>query len=377
MHMASRNLLTDEQAQSAGRAARALLDHGLVNDVSGQLVRVALETVCWTASYAPEASVELLRKCLVPNVVQEHGYVYLPAMTEHLLELAEASEDLALAVVTAIGTLQESRDDWVESGGRILSFRFNKYDLLATASHNLEKQFGNIIRKRPSFGAQIAIQVVDAHVRTHESNFAQPSKAYTFTFHGGEATLLPDGSYLWAVGTGYNEHETWFKIAKSFREFLVECAGSDEAAVDQVLCVFRDHATRAILWNQLLIAGIEAPSTLGVRLVDLLCSTGVLQSLETRVSSGKLLEAGYSHFSIRDRQRIETAIVSLQAPKDYGDYAEHIKPREILLGCLPKELIATDEARKLRGEIDSHGGAPGNDPPYEAGPGAMSLMTNG
>lgn len=363
--MAGIDALTPEQSESAGRAARALLHYGLTEDAGAQLVKVALETVCWTAPVARTESVALLRRCLTADVIAQHGYEYVPSMTEYLPQLAATDEQFALELVKAVGTLRESRDDWVPMGGRVMPMRVNKHDMLSTSNHHLEKQFEQLMRERPAFGTRVFIATIDTHIRTEESRFGEPNKTHKFLFRSSEVTLLPDGSYLWATEGGHRQHETWFKVSGTFRQVLVECARSSPAALNAILDAYRDQAQWAMLWNQLLLAGIEAPDSLGPELVELLCVAPILDALETRRAAGRLLTAAYPHFDPPDRAQIEAAVLKLPNVSNDDTPTDQAEHRDRLLGCIPMELIESDAARSLREEIDARGGAPENRPPVE------------
>jgi hypothetical protein len=354
-----------EQAESAGRAARALLTYGLAGDANPALMKVAIETCCLTAPLAPSESVGLLRKCLSPDIVEKHGYEYLASMTAFFPQVVEADERLALDAVLAIGEAQTTGDEWVPFGSRVLPMRVTKRDMLGLCSHHLESHFGSLIRKRLVFGIKLFFAIVDNHIRTAELKVASPSKRYIFDLHGARAAFWPDGSFLWAAEGRHREHELWFKVSAVFRQAIQDASRSDPELIELILETFRDGARWALLWNQLLIAATEGADTLGVALVELLCAPSILAAAETRVSVGRLLAKVYPHLQSADRTSIEAAIVGLSSASPDDELDSGNNARDRLLGCLPDNLLETDVARSARSRLDAQGGAPKNSPPFE------------
>jgi hypothetical protein len=357
--------LTAEQSASAARAGRAMLRHALTANAGPALVKTALSTVCSTMACGAGDSVLLLRECLTIELFTAHQYEYLPAMTAYLPQLMQADEQLALDIVQMTAELRESRDDWVPLGGRVLAMRVNKHDLLRMSDQHVKTHFEEVLRARPAFGTKVLFAVIEGHIRAEESRLALGSTAVPFVFRGGQAVVIADRSYVWAAGGGHHEHETWSQVATVFRRVAVELSRSDPAKIDSILATFRDSAKWGILWNQLLLAGSTAGDTLGPLLVDLLCARPILTTPETCVSAGQLVFAAYPHLAAMDRSRIECTILNLAQNATDQSPIDYVKQRDRLLGCIPEGFVESDAARTLKAELDRHGGAPENRPPFE------------
>jgi hypothetical protein len=72
-----------------------------------------------------------------------------------------------------------------------------------------------------------------------------------------------------------------------------------------------------------------------------------LDNVNTETHVARALAVSYEHLGINQRARIEAAIVELPEHRD-NDRPHAEARRDELLSCLPEELLATDDARRLR-----------------------------
>jgi len=360
--------LTDEQKVQAATAGRQLLRYALAKNLPS-ISEVAIQVVGRTAGVAPQESTQLLRDCLTPERVAGSGHSDLPAIARCLAELADADEAFVIDFVRTLCSAEASPDDWEPFGGRILRMRISKRDLLHMAHYELEKHFKQIMQRHPSLGARILILVLDSHIRKRCPANSQPPQSIAFDFRGRQAQLVHDGSELWAFDRPSVQHELWYKLCTSFRTAVRQFCG--QGALGQVYAIldtFAEHATSAVLWNQLLLAAMEVPQVLGPLLAELLYAPAILQAAETSVAAGRVLEQAYPHLDSSARQRIEGAIMALPSglPEE-SDAERRRRIRDRLIGCIPRNLLATQEARNRRNELDAAGGPPENQPLVRSG----------
>ncbi|GAB6165939.1 hypothetical protein JCM19992_19390 [Thermostilla marina] len=325
-------------------------------------LELAIRAVAWTASVAPEESIELLRRCLVGERVGEYGHSDLPAIAQFFAQLADVDEGFVIDFVETLCNAEASRDDWEPFGSRILPMRISRRDLLDMAYHELENQFGQIMQRHPSLGARILIVVLDSHIRKRYLTGSQPAQSIAFGFRGKQAQLVHDASERWAFDRPSVQDELWYKLCTSFRATVRQfCEQGARDQVDAILDTFAEHATWAVLWNQLLLAAMEVPQVLAPSLVELLCAPAILEAVETSVTAGRVLEQAYPHLDFSARRRIEEAIMALPGGSPEENDAERRRRiRDRLIGCIRRDLLATQQARNLRDELDAVGGPPEN-----------------
>ncbi|WP_437751828.1 hypothetical protein [Sorangium sp. So ce1389] len=356
--------LTAEQLVHAGEAARRMLAHSLVTD--RRFARTAIDVVCRTAESAPEESVRALGPCLTPEEVASHGHEQLWSMAQNLSTLVRVSPDFALRLVDAVFATSVSRDERVSMGaGRIFGVSMSKSDLFGTAAHAIVDNIRRVLFFDPVTATRMVLLIVQATVRREHSFVENAAVVHEVPFLGATAKIRLDGSYVWAAGN-YLDHEDWWNSLNALAEHLQAVAAmpGHESRLREILTVIRDANELAIVWKIVLDAAYQAPATLGVAVVELLFSTAVLGSMETRTSAGNLIAVIYPHLTVEQRARVEAAIlrISDETPRELEEHAQNRRDR--MLGCIPSGLLATEAARSARHGIDAKGGPPPNTPDF-------------
>lgn len=362
-----KSVVTPEEMRHAGEAARRLLPHGL--ERSRPLARRAIGVISRTAESAPEESVHALARCLEPGELQEHGHEQLWSMAQHLDVLVRASPPFALRVVESIFGTRMSRDEHVPLGNnRIHGFTMSKSDMLGNAAYATLELLPDILSSAPETAMRMVVLIVDAARRDDPPYATADEIIHDFPFLGGTARLQEDRSHIWTAGH-HTEHENWNKALGALRAYLHALASSSASAsrLQEVLRILRDVNELAIVWKTVLDAARTMPATLGVAVVDLLCSTAILSTFDTRVAAGELLGAVYPHLTTEQRERIEVAVLGIpgEGAAEGKDYRRRCRDR--LLGCIPLDLFATQDARRERERLDATGGPPPNAPDFSIG----------
>jgi hypothetical protein len=346
-HLQQRDVeLTNRQVTWAGSAARSLLQYGLSNERASGVVRTAIEVVCRTIRSDPVQSAAVLALLLTDDQVAKSGHDTLGDMTKHLPAIMQANADLALKLVDVVFSASASRDDQVPSGGRLMSFTFNKHDLLSMARRNVAEKFLEVMLGRPALGTEIVMKVLEQTVRKEHRQFSQPKHHFVFQFLGGTAQFDPDGSYIWTAGS-HHAHDEWFMILAAFRKALKELANdsAQRSRLQVALEVLRDKNRLAVIWNAVLEAASDSPATLGLVVKELSWASAILGRPETRVAAGKFLGNLYSHLTREERRCVEDAILNLpqHTEPELAEFANERRDR--MLGCIPVDLIETNAAR--------------------------------
>jgi len=95
---------------------------------------------------------------------------------------------------------------------------------------------------------------------------------------------------------------------------------------------------------------------------------------DTTVEAGNLISKVFHRLGKDEQERIERAILSLpSASADQGVVESAKRTRNRLFGCIPHELVSTNEGRALSAEINQQGGPPPNRPLFSTSFRAVSL----
>lgn len=355
---------TIEQTRFANRSAVALLQFGLENSSSYyRLVRTGVEAVVLTFSSAPELSANALEAILCDENVTLGGHDWLPAITNRLDLIAFSDADFAVRIVDVVFRASGDRNSSVPMGSRILTMSFNKHDMVEMAKHNVQQVYSTIWEHSPVTATRIFLTIIKCKL---ETDYQYPSASrvlHRISFRGRFVNFVPDDSHLWSVG-GYNQDEEWHQVLAQFQTGLMNVAKSMGygASIGSILDVLRDEAEYAVVWRALLEAAAEEPDTLGIAVGELLASPEVLSDYNTRHAAGLLIANGYQYFSIEARIAIENAIISIPNILSEHQFNRAEYRRNIILGCIPTELIHSSDLRRVRRELDAEECSPPNVP---------------
>ena len=183
----------------------------------------------------------------------------------------------------------------------------------------------------------------------------------TFNFRGKPAYFMEDGSYIWEA---QNSSDEPIEMADVLFEFIAELAKSVELLplLDSLLDVFHDEVRVAFFWRRLLKAASQFPKVFAPRLFELCIAKPIQLHFETSHELGLFLEAAAPEFTSDQLCRIEESILTL--PRGSEDNRESLEMcRNRLLAQIPMNLLSTDEAKKIREEMEYEDSVPDNQPP--------------
>jgi hypothetical protein len=356
---------TAQQAQSANKAATALLRFGLSNRHYHNVVRTAIEVAAVTISSDPDSTVGALNEVLRDENLKVGAHEWLHPLSERLDLIAEARPDFALRIVDVVFRQSGDRNEAVPMGGRILGMTMNKHDLVTMARYDVQEAYPRIWERDPVTASRICLIVMHATIEEERRHLSKPEFVYQIPFRGAQATLKSDASHIWNAGE-HDRHDDWYKILSAFREGL-KALGKRQSAdglLGQVLDVLRDEADLAIIWSTVLAAGAEEPDTLGKAVSELLACCDVLRHVDARKAAGDLLQTGFKYFSTEERSAIEAAIIRIPEPRA-EDLEQHRNfERNRILGCIPADLLQSPMLKEIRAQLDAAGGPPPNDPDF-------------
>jgi hypothetical protein len=352
-----------EQVRFANASAKALLRHGIGNPATHfGVVRVSIVAVVLSFSESPEESASALESVLSDENIALGGHFWLHDITNHLELIAFSNPVFARRIVDVVFRANGDQNETVPMGA-ILTMAFNKDDMVDMAKLNVLQAYTKIWDHDPVTATQLMLTVMKSKLETDHPGVNLPQTLYRIPFRGGQATVLPDDSHLWS-DRDYGLDEEWSQILSQFHTGLVNIAQSADNGIllGVILDVFRDEAEHAVVWRTLLRAASEVPESLGVAVVELLESPEILSDYTTRDLAGHLIQNGYQHFSNEERIAIENAILRIPDVLSENRRSRAIPQRNVVLGCIPPQLIQSPELVRIREELVSNGGVPPNLP---------------
>ena len=182
----------------------------------------------------------------------------------------------------------------------------------------------------------------------------------TFNFRGNSAYFLKDDSYIWDARNFSDEP---IEMADALFEYIGELARSEDPRLDSLLDVFRDEVRVAFFWKRLLKTGAQLPTVFAPRLFELCIAEPIHKYSEAFYELGLFLEAAACEFTPNQLRQIEDRILAYPTEANGENQIALLeKERNRLLAQIPVDLLSTDEAKRIRKEMERKNDIPENRP---------------
>lgn len=359
-------LLTMDQRHLAGQAARRLLEFAWSHQENAWFTPTAIEAVCRTFESDAAASAELLRRCLEPKHLTERGFGELPYLANEIERLVPLDARLVSDIYQATFTHDEVSEDVTSVGmSNIIPLTSTRRQDFWAARYQLADSFPVLVRKAAAEALRALIAVVDAYAA--EQGAPNQHAAETFDFNGRSSAIRTDYSGVWDSGNIYRDDGP-LKMLDSFEEHLLALAGDPSRSEERrvLLDIVARENRSAAIWRRVLACGAVAPEYLGREIRHLAWATPILTNIDTTTAAGDFIRAVFTTLARRDREAIEHAILSIPVSLD-EDRETAVRMRDRLLGCLSFDALTTDEAKRIRRELENESGPPANEPYFQFG----------
>ena len=244
------------------------------------------------------------------------------------------------------------------SGG-VLPMTSTRRQDYSMCQYRLVNHFPNFLQAVPLSAAQAVIQSLNFFIiRAH---IVRAENIKMFNFRGRSTHFVPDHSYIWDEQQYTDEP---IEMADALFEYIEELAMSEDPCLDSLLDVFCDEVVVAFFWKRLLKTGSQFPKVFAPRLFELCIADPIQRHSETLDELGLFLKAAASDFTPNKLLQIEKSILALSSEardKNYHNVLE--EDRNWLLAQIPVELLRTDEAKRIREEMERKDDVPENQPP--------------
>lgn len=366
---------TPEQRNAAGQTARRLLEFAWSHTPrDAWLVIHGLQCVCRTFESDPAASAALIRRCLKPPHLSQHGFEEMPWLAREVKRLISLDGQLVEEIFRAAFTYEErSEEPTPLSQSRILPLIFTRRQDYQMARYELAEVFPEFLERAPENATRALIGAMEAYVVQRHRLAPGEWQEVTFDLAGRRARFLADYSAIWDEGDTYRDDEP-LKMLDAFQRYLETLVGQ-ENGVEQfraLLEILVAENRLAALWRRVLFVGTRFPGIVGRAILPLALAMPVLTGSDTSTAAREFVRAVFPTLDPEARGYVERAILSIPetVPADRRQTGEHIRNR--LLGCLAAGDLVTDEARRLLEDLKSKHAVQPDEPPalsHEVGSG--------
>ncbi|MCP5488593.1 MAG: ATP-binding protein [Verrucomicrobia bacterium] len=328
----------------------------------GQGSRLMLPLVTETFGTDPVVSRAILEPVLELLRVDGFPIDFVYRLADEVPNIWPHDPEFASLIYSAVFSRTESSEEKTNMGPPVLPMISTRRQDYRMCFYVLKQHFPAFIKACPIVAAHTALQVIEAYVQTEHIDLKENIPvAEDFLFRGGTARFVQDLSWIWNQGLSRRKDE--IEIAGTLFTYIRDLAEKDDTKqLDEFLDIFRDDARAGFAWGQLLLAGAEKPSTLGIRLFDLFVAKPIRTHSETCYQLGECLKTTYPHLSVAQRTAIEKALLEVPAGEDPEDAEYRARDRDKILGCIPEALIATSEAIMLIRALKETDKLPANEP---------------
>ncbi len=330
---------------------------------------LAVPLIAKTYGTNVEESRLLLEKVL--ELTQEDNFPisFLTWLTEHVDKIWIHDPDFVALVYHAVFIHDEISDERTSlSSGPILPLTSTRQQDYSSCQYRLIKHFSNFLQSAPLVATQAAIQslnffIIKKHIARHlKEGVKFEDLIQTFEFRGNRTHFVQDNSYIWDE-TSYRDKP--IQIADELFKFIAALASSQDSLsrLDSLLDIFRDEVWVAFFWRRLLKTADQFPKVFVPRLFDLCIAKPIQLGNEVVHELGLFLENAAFEFTPTQLRQIEDIILALPeeaTDKEDRKFLEYRRNR--LIASIPKDLLQTNDTKKIREEMERIDQVPENKP---------------
>ncbi len=316
-----------------------------------------------------EESRLLLKQVLQLTNEDNFPISFLSRLTEHVNKIWDCDPEFVVSIYHTVFAHEFNSEGETQRGGFVLSITTYRSQDFGMCQYRLVKHLHNFLQKVPLDATKAVIQIVNAFIiRTHlikdsREDVVPEDLISTFNFRGKPTYFMEDGSYIWDARNASDEP---IEMADTLFEFIGELAISDERLplLESLLDIFRDLGGVAFFWKRLLKTAVQFPKVFAPRLFELCIAKPIQMHSETLYELCLFLKAAAADFTPNKLLQIEKSILVLPSEaRDKNHRSVLEDDRNRLLAQIPVDLLCTDEAKRIREEMERENHIPENRPP--------------
>ena len=327
--------------------------------------RWAVPLVAKTYHTNVEESRALLEKVLELTKEENFPIKFLSWLPEYVNKIWDHDPEFVISIYCAVFHHNENSNVRTDFGSSVLPMTSTRRQDYRMCQYRLIKHFPDFLRAAPLSATQAALRslnvfIVGKHIKGYpKEGVTSEDLIETFNFRGKPTCFVGDNSEIWDAQKARAEP---IKLADVLFESIAELAMSEDPRLDSLLDVFRDEVRVAFFWKRLLKTASQFPKIFAPRLFELCIAKPIQLHVETSYELGLFLEAAAPEFTSDQLCRIEESILAIPEVTEDNQKSLEMR-RNRLLAQIPMNLLSTDEAKKIREEMEREDTVPDNQPP--------------
>jgi|GEM_PF-449171 len=357
-------VMTPDQQIAAGNISRRLLEFAWSQSQREErLVINSLKCVCRTFNSDPQASTELIRRCLEQQHLSQYGYLEMPWLATEIKWLIPIAPELVREIYATAFSYQETSEESTSFGfSSILPMSSNRAQDYKMALYSLAESYHLLLEQSYINGIQALITVIEAYIKLRYGDKEIELYEEAFDFNGRLAHLYTDHSTIWGESDVYQYDEP-IKMLNALQRHL-ESLAQDPEKVDrlhEIILHLIEKNRLAVIWRRVLKVATLYPDTLGKEILPFAKAIPILTAFDTSALAGEFIKVIFPSLDHCERELIEHTILKLPEafPAERREAGEHIRNR--LLGCLTETNFITEEAQLLLEQLRTNNTVPPNE----------------
>ena len=321
--------------------------------------RWAVPLVAKTYCTNIEESRVLLEKALQLTNEDNFPISFLSWLTEHVNRIWKSDSEFVMSIYSTVFSHQFTSEGETERGGFVLpitTYRSQDFDM---CKYRLIKHFPDFLQAAPLPATLAAVRSLNFFI--FQEHTVRTEDIEMFNFRGKPTHFVQDHSYIWDAQRSSDES---IELADALFEYIEELAMLEDPRLDSLIDVFRDEVVVAFFWKRLLKTGSQFPKVFAPRLFELCIAVPIQRHSEAFYELCLFLKAAASDFTPNKLLQIEKSILALPSEAKNKNHRNILEgDRNRLLAQIPVGLLCTDDAKRIREEMERKNDVPENRPP--------------
>lgn len=327
-----------------GKAARALLSHGLALPEPGHIVRSAIDFVISTYDTDVEASRALLVKLFERDRLDRFGHEEVPAVCYKIAALGEVDPEFVTFVYRIVFDYEVTDDRKTQIGqSQILKLTSNVHQDYGMAKWSLGEYLPKFLQIHPRFAVRAVVNAVEGYV-AREHAVSNVALDIELQVNGRSIRLREDHSYIWAHDPDNQYDQDAENLVSKLRARLTTAPEAEALALIDILI---DEASFAIFWSRMFLCAVERGDGLVEQLWSIAVTEPFLVLPDTRKDAIDLVAIGIGRRSTQERQVFEHTVFGF----DFSRFQHSAEARQAFLerifAAIGRDNLVTDEARLI------------------------------
>ncbi len=327
-----------------GRAARALLTHGIIESKAEFTVRSAIGFVIDTYGTDAAASRAVLAQLFERDRLDRFGHEEVPAVCHKIEAVGEADPEFLAEIYRVVFNYQVTEDRQTRIGqSQILNLTSNARQDYGMARWSLGEYLPKFLEDNPRAAVEAVVGAIEGYV-ARDHAISDDALDVELDVDGRSIRLREDRSYVWA----HDPDQQYGRDAETLvLKLRARLRDAPEAEALALLDILIDKASFAIFWSRMFLCAVERGDSFVDELWPIAATEPFLVLLDTRKDAIDVVAKGIGRRPAQEQQTLEQTAFAF----DFSRFQYRTEARqaflERLFAAIGRNNLVTEEARQI------------------------------